>query len=113
VKPYDTFDAIAPFAAATGAFDRLEGALAGSAESAALSHHELEELIGLESREVRRLLFQGHLDLREKRGRTQMRQTQVRVIRRADGHIRTHHEVDGVPPGGVSREHLRNGSGIG
>jgi hypothetical protein len=30
VKPYDAFDAIDPFAAATRAFDRLKGALAGS-----------------------------------------------------------------------------------
>jgi hypothetical protein len=92
VKPYDAFDAIDPFAAATRAFDRLKGALAGS-EAAALSHHELEDLIGLEGRELLRLLFQGHLDLREKREQNQIRQTQDRVIRGADGHVRPHHEV--------------------
>lgn len=35
MEPYDAFDAIEPFAAATRAFDRLKGALAGL-ESAAL-----------------------------------------------------------------------------
>ncbi|MDQ1033441.1 hypothetical protein QF035_011023 [Streptomyces umbrinus] len=61
MEPYDAFDAIDPFTAATRAFDCLKGALAGP-ESAALSHHELEDLVGLQGRELLRLLFQGHLD---------------------------------------------------
>ncbi|WP_406446977.1 hypothetical protein OHB14_51010 [Streptomyces sp. NBC_01613] len=80
----ETFDAIDPFAAATRAFDRLKGALAGP-ESAALSHHELEDLVGLQGRELLRLLFQGHLDLREKREREQARQTEQAAVRGADG----------------------------
>jgi hypothetical protein len=92
VEPYDAFDAIDPFAAATRAFDRLKGALAGP-ESTELSHHELEDLVGLQGRELLRLLFQGHLDLREKREREQIRQTADRVVRGADGQIRPHREV--------------------
>jgi hypothetical protein len=92
VEPYDAFDAIDPFAAATRAFDRLKGALAGP-ESAALSHHELEDLVGLQGRELLRLLFQGHLDLREMRERDQVRQTEEAAVRGADGQIRRHREV--------------------
>jgi hypothetical protein len=62
-------------------------------ESAALSHHELEDLVGLQVRELLRLLFQGHLDLRESREREQVRSEQRRVVRGADGHIRPHREA--------------------
>ena len=92
MEPYDAFDAIDPFAAATRAFDRLKGALA-SPESATLSHHELEDLVGARGRELLRLLFQGHLDLREMREREQVRQAEEAVVRGADGQVRRHREV--------------------
>ena len=90
MEPYDAFDAIDPFTAATRAFDCLKGALAGP-ESAALSHHELEDLVGLQGRELLRLLFQGHLDLREMREREQMRQTKTQgwSVVRTDTSART------------------------
>jgi hypothetical protein len=92
MEPYDAFDAIDPFAAAMRAFDCLRSELAGP-ETAGLSHHELEDLVGLQGRELLRLLFQGHLDLREHREREQIRQTKETVIRGTDGQVRPHHET--------------------
>jgi hypothetical protein len=92
VEPYDAFDAIDPFAAETRAFDCLKGALADLG-SATLSHHELEDLVGLQGRELLRLLFQAHLDLREKREREHIRQTKDKGVRGGDGQVRPHHEV--------------------
>lgn len=88
MKPYDAFDAIDLFAAATGAFDRLKGTLAGP-ETAGLSHHELEDLIEVEGRELLRLLFQGHLDLRELRERGE----EAKAVRGTDGRVRPHREL--------------------
>ncbi|GGM18751.1 hypothetical protein GCM10010129_73730 [Streptomyces fumigatiscleroticus] len=70
MERYDAITAIAPFAAAVSAFDRLKDDLAGP-RAAVLAHHELEELIEMQGREVLRLLFQGHLDLRARVERDQ------------------------------------------
>ncbi|MFB8133541.1 ISKra4 family transposase [Streptomyces mirabilis] len=91
MKPYDAFDAIDPFAAAIWAFDCLKSALAGP-ESAALSHHELEDLVEVQGRELLRLLFQSHLDLRERREREQARPPGRGGVRGADGQVRPHRE---------------------
>lgn len=91
MKPYDAFDAIDPFVSVTGAFDRLKGTLAG-AEAAVLSHHELEDLIEVQGRELLRLLFQAHLDLREQRERKQKVPEGAAVVRGADGKVRPHCE---------------------
>ncbi|MCT9084810.1 ISKra4 family transposase [Streptomyces fulvoviolaceus] len=92
MEPYDAFDAIDPFAAAIRAFDCLKGALAGP-DSAALSHHELEDLIEVQGRELLRLLFQSHLDLRERHEREQVRQPAQGGVRGADGQVRPHREA--------------------
>jgi len=91
VEPYDAFDASDPFAAAARAFDCLTGVLAGP-QSAALPHHDLEDLVEAEGRELLRLLFQAHLDLRELRERNQARQVGREVVRGADGKVRPHRE---------------------
>ncbi|MGA5135500.1 ISKra4 family transposase [Streptomyces olivoreticuli] len=87
MEQYDAFHAIDPFAAATGAFECLQGTLAGP-ESAALPHQDLEDLIEVRGRELLRLLLQAHLDLRERREREQDEQ----AGRGADGKIRPHRE---------------------
>ncbi|MEV7394728.1 ISKra4 family transposase [Streptomyces sp. NPDC091215] len=91
MEPYDSFDAIDPFAAAARAFDRLTGVLADP-QSAALPHHDLEDLIEAQGRELLRLLFQAHLDLRERRERDQVRHVGRGVVRGADGKVRPHRE---------------------
>ncbi|RPE26674.1 hypothetical protein EDD90_10969 [Streptomyces sp. Ag109_O5-1] len=91
MEPYDAFDAIDPFAAAARAFDRLTGVLAAS-ESTALPHHGLEDLIEARGRELLRLLFQAHLELRERRERDHVRQGEREVVRGADGKVRPHRE---------------------
>lgn len=52
-----------PFAEADAKFDEIKDRLR-SRTSLALSHSELEDLLTIEGREVMRLLYQGHLDLR-------------------------------------------------
>ena len=52
-----------PFAEADAKFEEIKVRL-GSGTSQALSHSELEDLLTTEGREVVRLLYQGHLDLR-------------------------------------------------
>ncbi|HXV13498.1 MAG TPA: ISKra4 family transposase [Candidatus Krumholzibacteria bacterium] len=52
-----------PFAEADAKFNELKTRL-GSESSRLLSHSEIEELLQVEGREVLRLLYQGHLDLR-------------------------------------------------
>jgi hypothetical protein len=52
-----------PFAEANAKFEELKTQLR-SVSSRSLSHSELEDLLELEGREVLRLLYQGHLDLR-------------------------------------------------
>ncbi|GAA2644534.1 ISKra4 family transposase [Streptomyces vastus] len=91
MEPYDAFHAIDPFAAAASAFDRLTQVLAGP-ESAALPHHDLEDLIGVRGRELLRLLFQARLDLRERQERDQMEWTGRGMVRGADGKVRPHRE---------------------
>jgi hypothetical protein len=91
VEPYDAFDAIDPFATAARAFDRLTGVLAAP-ESAALPHHDLEDLIEARGRELLRLLFQAHLDLRERREREQTERAGLEPVRGVDGKVRPHRE---------------------
>ncbi|MFD5126908.1 ISKra4 family transposase [Streptomyces olindensis] len=90
MEPYDAFDAIDEFAAAVSAFGCLQGDLADPA-TARLAHHEVEELIEERGRELLRLLFQGHLDLRARREREQPRTTAV--VTGADGLVRPHRET--------------------
>lgn len=52
-----------PFAEANAKFEEIKERL-GSRASRELSHSELEDLLTAEGREVLRLLYQGHLDLR-------------------------------------------------
>src|SRR5439155_9276966 len=92
VEPYDTFDTSDPFAAAARAFDCLQGALADPG-TAALPHHEVEEMIEERGRELLRLLFQGHLDLRARREREQTRRPSAMVVTGVDGLVRPHREV--------------------
>jgi len=91
MEPYDVFDAIDEFAAAVSAFGCLQGDLADPA-TARLAHHEVEELIEERGRELLRLLFQGHLDLRARREREQPRPTAV-VVTGADGQRRPYRET--------------------
>ncbi|MGW0673180.1 ISKra4 family transposase [Streptomyces sp. NPDC002746] len=91
MEPYDAFHAIDPFAAAASAFDRLTEVLAGP-ESAALSHHGLEDLIEVRGRELLRLLFQAHLDWRERQERDRTGQAGREVVRGVDGRVRPHRE---------------------
>ncbi|MEU3756916.1 ISKra4 family transposase [Streptomyces olivoreticuli] len=91
MEPYDALDAIDPFSAATRAFECLKGALAG-AETATLAHHDLEGLIGTQGRELLRLLFQAHLDLREQQEREQAERGRAETVRGVDGRIRPHRE---------------------
>jgi hypothetical protein len=55
-----------PWAASTAALEALQQHLAGP-EAAAMMHGDIEELIRTQIREVARLLFQGHQDLRAER----------------------------------------------
>lgn len=89
MQRYDTVDASDPFAAAARAFDCLTGELTGPG-TAGLGHHEVEELIEERGRELLRLLFQGHLDLRARREREQPRPTGVAG---ADGLVRPYRET--------------------
>ncbi|WP_326674291.1 ISKra4 family transposase [Streptomyces sp. NBC_01257] len=86
MEPYDALDAIDVFAAATSAFECLKGTLA-TADTAVLAHHELEELIEAEGRELLRLLFQAHLDRRERADHHD-----VGPVRGRDGRVRSHCE---------------------
>ncbi|MFG2961633.1 ISKra4 family transposase [Streptomyces sp. NPDC048291] len=91
MEPYDALHAIDPFAAAASAFDRLTQVLAGPA-SAVLPHHDLEDLIEVRGRELLRLLFQAHLDLRERQERDRTGRAGREVVRGADGKVRPHRE---------------------
>ncbi|WKK26878.1 ISKra4 family transposase [Streptomyces olivoreticuli] len=91
MEQYDAFHAIDPFAAATGAFECLQGTLAGP-ESATLPHQDLEDLIEVRGRELLRLLLQAHLDLRERREREQDEQAGREAVRGMDGKVRPHRE---------------------
>lgn len=91
MEPYDTFDAIDPFADAERAFDCLKGILAGPG-AAGLSHHALEDLIEVQGRELLRLLFQGYLDQHEQREQVRARCQDAGVVRGADGQVRRHRE---------------------
>ncbi|MDX2546867.1 hypothetical protein ACOT81_04945 [Streptomyces sp. WI04-05B] len=91
MEPYDAFHAIDPFAAGASTFDRLTQVLVGP-ESAELTHQDLEDLIGVQGRELLRLLFQAHLDLRERPEWYQMERTGREVVQGADGKVRPHSE---------------------
>ena len=91
MEPYDALHTADPFAAAARAFECLTGVLAGPV-SAALPHHELEDLIEAQGRELLRLLFQAHLDLREQRERDQVLRVGRQVVRGADERVRPHRE---------------------
>jgi hypothetical protein len=92
VEPYDAFNPSDPFAAAARAFDCLRGDLAGPGTQT-LPHHELEDLIEERGRELLRLLFQGHLDLRARREREASRRRPTVVVTGADGLRRPHRET--------------------
>lgn len=61
-------------------------------ESVALPHHDLEDLIDAEGRELLRLLFQAHLDLRKQRERERAGRLGREVVWGADGMVRPHRE---------------------
>lgn len=61
--------------------------------SAALTHHDLEDLIEARGRELLRLLLQAHLGLRERAEREQGERAGRPAVRGADGQVRPHHEV--------------------
>jgi hypothetical protein len=63
VAPYDTRATADPFAASRKSFEALLAEPAGET-AAELRHDRLEELVDERGREVLRLLFQDHLDLR-------------------------------------------------
>jgi hypothetical protein len=94
---------LAAFGAARGLFDALVEEL-GDPAADALTHHQLEERIALQGREVMRQMLQDHMDLRSIR---EPRQTEVtgsdRVTRRRieAGHERALATVFGVV--GVTR----------
>lgn len=73
MEAYDLHLLESAFAASFGAFTSLAERLYAPA-STALDHTALEDLIGAEGREVLRLLFQDHLDLRAVREREQLAQ---------------------------------------
>ncbi|MFK0160488.1 hypothetical protein ACIQVK_51645 [Streptomyces sp. NPDC090493] len=54
--------------------------------------HDLEELIATRGRQLLRLLFQAHLDLREQRERAQVGHGGIGPVRGADGKVRPHRE---------------------
>jgi hypothetical protein len=91
MEPYAAFPAIDPFATAARAFDCLKGALAGP-ETAALPHHELEDLIEVQGRELLRLLFQDHLDLRALREEARGEEAAAAQVRGPEGRVRAHRE---------------------
>ncbi|GCB47488.1 ISKra4 family transposase [Streptomyces sp. NL15-2K] len=91
MEPYDACDAIDEFAAAVSAFGCLQGDLADPT-TARLAHHEVEELIEERGRELLRLLFQGHLDLRARRECEQPRPTDG-MVTGADGLVRPYRET--------------------
>ncbi|GAB2821845.1 hypothetical protein GCM10027073_60740 [Streptomyces chlorus] len=66
MEPYDAIDEIDVFTPAVRAFEALKTDLAGPT-TAHLAHHELEEMLTEQGRELQRLLFQAHLDLRARR----------------------------------------------
>lgn len=76
-----------PFEAAEQKFENLKGRLA-SAETLAMTHSDLERLLELEGRELLRLLYQAHLDVR---GPGDVGQSVVG----ADGVERTHKRLRG------------------
>lgn len=92
MEPYDTFDVTDLFTAAARAFDCLQGDLADP-QTAGLAHHEVEEMIEERGRELLRLLFQSHLDLRARREREQLHRPPTVVITGADGLVRPHRET--------------------
>lgn len=76
------------FSSSRARFEGLVAALSGDA-SADLDHGELERLIETDGREILRLLYQDHLDLRAERERVA-----AKPVRGADGAVRT--EVRGT-----------------
>lgn len=92
VEPYDAVAATDEFAAAVRAFDRLRRHLAGPG-TAELPHHQVEDLIAEQGRELLRLLFQGHLDLRACRERDRVRRPQAAGVAGADGLVRPYRET--------------------
>jgi len=83
-------DAAAAFSQARNCYEEIERWL-GSAETAALTHAELEDQLGSRGRELLRRMFQGTLDLRAVR-----EQRRDDVI--ADGIVRTRTERDHPRP---------------
>ncbi|MET8740778.1 ISKra4 family transposase [Streptomyces sp. NPDC004728] len=77
---------------AVRAFDCLKGALADP-QATVLAHHELEEMIGVQGREVLRLLFQGYLDLRAHRERELPHGAGCAAVVGADGLARPYREL--------------------
>lgn len=92
MERYGAIAAIAPFAAAVRAFDRLKDDLGGP-RAAVLAHHEMEELIEMQGREVLRLLFQGHLDLRARVERDQQQHAGTAGLVGPDGLRRPYRET--------------------
>ena len=91
MEPYDAPARPDPFAASKSAFECLTLTLADPA-SAELAHHELEELLDVQGRELLRQLMQDHLDLRAVREAELAAAGQPAPVG-ADGHLRRHREA--------------------
>jgi hypothetical protein len=94
------------FARSRAAFDALVATL-GSAEASGWAHDQLEDHLETGGRELLRLLFQDHLDLRAVRERHAVAQGRAGPVTDADGtchrkvehdHVRHLATVVGVPP---------------
>ncbi|MFI5987903.1 ISKra4 family transposase, partial [Streptomyces sp. NPDC051555] len=91
MSAYDVFDAAGEFSAARTLFDSMTLALS-SPRAAETSHDALEDFLAETGRELQRLLYQAHLNLRahtERRG-TEVTDSSGTVHRRIEsGHTRT------------------------
>jgi hypothetical protein len=79
------------FGAARAAFEALVATLAG-AQAAGWTHDQVEEHLDIDGRELLRLLYQGHLDLRALREQHAVAQGRIAPVVDADGIV--HHKVE-------------------
>ena len=79
------------FGAARAAFESLVATLAG-AQAAGWPHDQVEEHLDIDGRELLRLLYQGHLDLRALHEQHAVAQGRIAPVVDADGIV--HHKVE-------------------
>jgi hypothetical protein len=94
-SPLDSLDSLEVFAAARAAFADLVATLAGS-QAATWTHDQIEDHLQVDGRELLRLLYQGHLDLRARRERHQLAHAaaQGRQVAVTDAGGITHRQVE-------------------